>query len=153
MTGDKRGGSADGVHLDEMRGTGEWVDGRKHGHWVYFFENGRKAHEGEYIRGKRDGLWTSWYADGPKSGESYYKDDKQNGWCVAWHRNGVKACEGEFEDRQHGLWSGGRIAVRWEWLPSWIEERPTVFGSFGMMDPKGARAMFGSFLSTAARKW
>ena len=108
MSRDKQVDSGDGVDLDGMRGTGDYVDGLKHGHWVYFFdvfEDNRKAHEGEYIRGKRHGLWKSWYAYGPKSGECYFKDGEMNGWSVAWHPNGAKASEGEMLDgRQHGVW-------------------------------------------------
>lgn len=96
--------SGDGIDLDTLEGSGEYLDGLKHGHWVYSFQD-RKICEGEYVRGKRNGLWTYWYAYGSKSGECYFKDGKMNGWCIAWHPNGVKASEGEkIDDQQHGVW-------------------------------------------------
>ncbi len=39
--------------MANSRTTGEMVDGKKHGYWITYYENGIKRSQGRYIHGKK----------------------------------------------------------------------------------------------------
>ena len=59
------------------RTRGSLKNGRKHGPWVFYFENGRLSKKGTYNNGKKEGLWTWFNKSGPVLGPftEKYKND------------------------------------------------------------------------------
>lgn len=59
---------------DGSTGSGEFVDGKRHGPWTIWHKNGHKAEQGQYVEGERVGLWKRWSpADEPRSDLDYSK--------------------------------------------------------------------------------
>ncbi len=77
----------------------------RHGHFIYYFENGKKKSEGECVDNLNEGMWTYWHESGAKQSEGKMLRDKKTGQWVYWYENGAKEREGSFEDgKPEGLW-------------------------------------------------
>jgi uncharacterized protein len=83
----------------------------KQGHFIYFYENGRKSSEGECVNDKNEGFWTDWHENGQKKSEGKFKNDlRQNKWTY-WHENG--------HIKSEGLYINDNAEDRWEyWFDS-----------------------------------
>jgi antitoxin component YwqK of YwqJK toxin-antitoxin module len=46
-----------------LSGTGDYLDGERHGHWTFYFRNGQVKSEAGYVNGQLDGLCL-WYREG-----------------------------------------------------------------------------------------
>ena len=55
---------------------GFYKNGKKDGHFTYWFENGQKMQQGNYQAGKLDGLWIFWDREGKEIDRATYKDGK-----------------------------------------------------------------------------
>jgi uncharacterized protein len=77
----------------------------KQGHFIYFYENGKKASEGECVNNKNEGFWTYWHENGQKKSEGKFTNDlKQDRWTY-WHENGQRKSEGMYMDNNaEGKW-------------------------------------------------
>jgi len=77
----------------------------KQGHFIYFYENGRKESEGDCVDNKDEGFWTNWYENGQKKSEGNYKNDLMQDKWTYWHENGQKKSEGLYvDDQSEGNW-------------------------------------------------
>jgi hypothetical protein len=119
------------------RYAGDWVDGKRHGYGVFFFDNGDK-YEGDFERGKRYGRGTMVYSDG-----AVYEGD----W-VAGKREGVGVLTSAEGDAYEGHWKNdlkhgpGRLfyrATRKMYEGEWVEGNPKcgVFSSIPGGDKLG----------------
>ncbi|MDD9812334.1 MAG: hypothetical protein OXU71_11650 [Gammaproteobacteria bacterium] len=85
-----------------MTSEGHYVDGKKHGYWLYVdslgnaaegkYENGERhgkwiersnwngVEEGEYVNGRKHGMWTQRFADGTTGGGQYVNGRKHGYW-------------------------------------------------------------------------
>jgi len=78
----------------------------KHGHFIYYFENGNKSSEGDYVDDKSEGIWTTWYENGQKKSEGAYNDDLADGIWHYWYETGEKKSEGTcINDKKMGVWN------------------------------------------------
>jgi len=77
----------------------------KLGHFIYFYENGRKDSEGDYKNNKNEGTWIYWHENGQKKSEGVFRNDlKQDKWTY-WHDNGQKESEGLYiDDNEENKW-------------------------------------------------
>jgi len=69
---------------------GEYEDGKRHGHWVYFYPDGKLWSEGYFKRGVSDGPRSTWYENGIKRYEGFY-------------RNGLIAGKWRYYDQKGGM--------------------------------------------------
>lgn len=71
-----------------------------------YYENGRKEMHGEFKDGKRHGEWTYWFQDGRKWTESRYENDLRIGKAIIWRESGYKNYEGSYSNgKPHGTWT------------------------------------------------
>jgi len=77
----------------------------KQGHFIYFYENGKKASEGECVNDKNEGFWTYWYENGQKKSAGKFKNNlRQDKWTF-WHENGRIESEGLYiDDNNENKW-------------------------------------------------
>jgi len=81
----------------------------RQGHFIYYFENGRKSSEGNYVNNKNEGLWTYWHENGKKESEGIFKNDLRQDKWASWHDNGQKESEGLFiENKAEDNWESAR---------------------------------------------
>lgn len=77
----------------------------KHGHFVYYYENGNKSSEGAYLNNVHEGIWSYWENDGKLRSSGYYRQDKRNGKWTYWNFDGRIMMEGNYKnDFQDGEW-------------------------------------------------
>ena len=70
-------GTAQAFHLNgRKKSESNYVDGKRHGLLILWYENGQKRSEGNYVDDKRHGLVTVWSESGQKQGEINYVDGK-----------------------------------------------------------------------------
>lgn len=55
---------------------GVFKNGKKVGHWQFFYPNKKLHFEGDFEENKRNGLWIYYRRDGSKLNETWYRNDK-----------------------------------------------------------------------------
>ena len=101
--GPKRAPIGRRVHRHLPRGTSEAQ--LKHGMYTQWNDPGHKRAKGEYLEGMRHGTWVWLWPDGSKREERNYRHSILHGKVVAWYANGQKGVEEEwFEGRPNGTW-------------------------------------------------
>ena len=86
----------------QTAGINQYVNGKRHGHWVLRFADGN-VHEGPFVDGKKNGHWVIRLANGNVY-EGPFMDGKQHGhWVYRPADGGVQ--EGPFVGgKRHGPW-------------------------------------------------
>ena len=98
------GWSKDLYDTGQVEALSLYKDGKAHGHYTGWYENGQKSMEGNYKDGKLMSDM-SWKPDGTKCPLTNIKDG--NGVFVAYHMNGQKKEAVNFKDgKKHGLVTG-----------------------------------------------
>ncbi len=66
---------------------------------VFYYENGNKKMDGYYnADGKKHGKWTYWREDGKIWSEGYFNEGKDDKMRRTWHENGQKHYEGRYKN-------------------------------------------------------
>ncbi|MCZ2342336.1 MAG: GYF domain-containing protein [Bacteroidales bacterium] len=73
--------------------AGVMKEGKKHGKWQHWHENGKPQKEEFFLNGVKHGPETNWYKDGTKEFESSFVDGNEHGRHIEWWENGKKANE------------------------------------------------------------
>ena len=82
------------------------IDGKKHGLWRFWYENGQLKVESNYVDGKGEGFWRRLYKNGRERNEGFYVEGKRHGFWRFWYANGQLRCEGEYVNGEKvGVWS------------------------------------------------
>lgn len=78
----------------------------REGHFVYYYENGKKQSEGDYINDKHSGPWTYWYENGQKKSEGNCTAGNLEGIWTYYFESGEKKSEGKFiRNNRDGTWN------------------------------------------------
>ena len=79
-----------------------YVDGKKHGTWIYYHVDGWKT-EAPYENGKEHGTVIQYYSDGSKRCETPYVNGNRHGTQIWYWRHGPKKSETPWVDgKKHG---------------------------------------------------
>lgn len=78
---------------------GFYINGKREGQWVSFFENGQKQSEGFFKNGLRDGKALVYYQNGQLYYEGYYKDGKEVGKWIFFDQQGKKLQEKDYDSK------------------------------------------------------
>ncbi|MCP3916393.1 MAG: hypothetical protein GY711_12620 [bacterium] len=78
------------VYEDGATGTGEYVDGLRHGAWTILHPGGEKQEEGSYAGGLRTGAWRWYWPNGRTRSEATYVDGKKDGVVTFWGADGER---------------------------------------------------------------
>jgi len=73
---------------EQIFSYGDYIDGISEKHWN---DNGTKHYYVEHKNGKRDGKYQMWHDNGQLFVDSFYKNGKEVGVTTYWHDNGVKS--------------------------------------------------------------
>jgi hypothetical protein len=68
---------------------GSIKDGKEHGPWVTYWDNGQLRTKGTYKDEKRDGPWVTYWFNGQLRTKGTYKDGKRDGPWVRYWDNGT----------------------------------------------------------------
>lgn len=79
--------------------AGPYVGGKKHGDWVWWYENGEKQRVTHYENGVKHGKCIWWYNTGIKKSEIIF-DNNRNIKQLSWDKNGVKTKNPSFSSFQ-----------------------------------------------------
>jgi antitoxin component YwqK of YwqJK toxin-antitoxin module len=147
--------------------TAEYVDGKKHGAYVEFYQNGKKKAEGRYYREVEDGIWTTYfyngaietrgararglrhgpfekfYPSGEKKAVEAYDDGVAHGRWVSWHENGQIESEQHFvkglaHGRERHWYADGTLASEGQFENGFAEGLFTAQDEKGRMLSRGA---------------
>jgi antitoxin component YwqK of YwqJK toxin-antitoxin module len=84
---------------------GSIKDGKKHGPYVTYWDNGQLFSKRTYKNGKMDGPWVSYWGNGQLFSKGTFKDGKQDGPWVGYHENGQLNYKGTYKDgKKDGPW-------------------------------------------------
>lgn len=72
----------------QIQQEGEFKDGRRHGKWISYFENGNKWSLNSYDIGNLDGEYKTWYENGELNVEGYYTNGQPSGNWKYFDENG-----------------------------------------------------------------
>jgi len=84
---------------------GTFRNGKLHGLWVEYYDNGQLEWKGTHKDGKREGSWVWYYDNGQVRTKGTYKDGKQTGPWVHHYDNGQIWTKGTYKDgKDDGPW-------------------------------------------------
>lgn len=63
----------------ELASIQQYIDGKDHGKWVFYYPNGQVETKGKFKIGKRVGTWKYYFEDGQIKQISKYKEGLKNG--------------------------------------------------------------------------
>lgn len=142
------------------------MDSVRQGHYVKYFENGKKESEGEYLDNFQVGKWNSWYENGSKSSEelflsriedirkvlesdtvlsksrnnaTYGYSGIRNGKNVWYYENGKKSSE--------EVYKNGRIQNLSTWNEEGRKEVVEIKDPYGSYEPPEFRGNISAFIS------
>src|SRR5690554_6065858 len=74
-------GRSESLHYDngQIIRTGEKIEGKKVGTWIWYHKNGEENIKGYFENGKREGTWKTFDSTGVLRQEKVYKNNKLNG--------------------------------------------------------------------------
>ena len=84
--------------VKNIRKLQQFRDGKKHGIYITWYGNWRKAEQGQYKNGIRHDLWIQWDPMGEKESQGIYKDGNRHGLWTLWNPNGQKDSEIIYEN-------------------------------------------------------
>lgn len=83
----------------------DFVDGKQHGEYVEYLQNGNINYKRSYANGAEDGEWIEYYDNGNISKKENYKDGQLNGEWITYYDNGQIRVKGQFENGEEvGEW-------------------------------------------------
>jgi antitoxin component YwqK of YwqJK toxin-antitoxin module len=84
---------------------GYFKNGKKHGPYATYWNNGQLLSKGNYKDGEKDGPWVKYFNNGKLFFKGNYKDDKKQGPWVWYHDNGQLQSKGNYKDeKMDGPW-------------------------------------------------
>ena len=94
---------------------GRFLDGKRDGKWVQWYDNGQVEVQGEYYRGKKHGEWSLWYNNGKAKEQGTFTFGKIDSLYKYWFDNGHLKEEQRYKKGlPHGRWT------------KWYKEDPTL---------------------------
>lgn len=76
-------------HPNEQRASfGEFVEGKRSGHWEYYFPTGSIERQGSFVGGVAEGVWTAFHPSGARRSEGEMVDGKEHGTWTYWEEDG-----------------------------------------------------------------
>ncbi len=63
----------------QVRLKGSFLEGERHGHWVYYYDNGKRWSEGHYVNGLEDKKRRVWHHNGQLNYEGMFRMGKKVG--------------------------------------------------------------------------
>jgi antitoxin component YwqK of YwqJK toxin-antitoxin module len=72
-----------------VKETGSYLNGQRHGLWERFDENGNKLGEGNYLNGIKHGKWVIWDENQIKRFEFKYVNGVKSDLWSSWDENGI----------------------------------------------------------------
>ena len=97
----------------QVRTLEKYKDGKAHGPYLYWWENGKKAQQKNNREGRAHGDWTSWHENGQKQLQQTVRFGKIEGAASRWYKNGVKKDELVYAD--------GKIVSVVVWKPNAVK--------------------------------
>lgn len=111
----------------------------KHGPGVWFHPGGGMAAQGPYRDGRRHGVWSSWDEEGRRSSVISHAAGEYDGLYVTWWPNGVRQSEIEWKaGKKHGRsrsWGDDGKPLAITYYDQDRVVRRTVFGADGKPVP------------------
>jgi antitoxin component YwqK of YwqJK toxin-antitoxin module len=96
---------------------GTYRNGKKHGLWVRYHDNGQLSYKGTYKNGKTEGPWVFYNEDGQLSSKGNWKDGKRDGHWVGYNRDGQIEWRRTYKNGvKDGPWVGYNKDGQIEWL-------------------------------------
>ena len=97
----------------QVRTLEKYKDGKAHGPYLNWWENGKKAQQKNNREGRAHGDWTSWHENGQKQLQQTVRFGKIEGAASRWYKNGVKKDELVYAD--------GKIVSVVVWRPNGVK--------------------------------
>lgn len=77
----------------KVRGRGFIQDGKRHGPWIFFDDNGQRLSAGDFKAGEEDGPWVFFHPNGQMESRGAFKDGRQDGPWTFFNPNGTTILE------------------------------------------------------------
>jgi antitoxin component YwqK of YwqJK toxin-antitoxin module len=89
----------------QLKSKGYFIDGKKNGEWLMWYENGEKKARFEYKNDLLTDTAFGYYENGKLMCIRMFSDGKSEGGFLFWYDNGKLKTEGHFTNNQKsGLW-------------------------------------------------
>jgi antitoxin component YwqK of YwqJK toxin-antitoxin module len=100
---------------------GQFVKGRQHGEWTYYFDNGQVNRKATFSEGKPNGSWEVFRADGTLAAKRGFKDGKRDGEWINYDETGKQPLTEEHyvAGEPDGVWK--------TWFPNGKQKQQVSF--------------------------
>lgn len=71
---------------NQIQNTGQYLNDKYEGQFIWYYENGQKSSEINYVNGFKEGIAAEWYSDGTPDTEEVYKKGKRIGKIRVFNR-------------------------------------------------------------------
>lgn len=130
----------------QVKGKGEYKDGKRIGEWTFFHPNGKTEQKGKYDKkGRAQGEWKWYYESGNLLREETYLNDLREGPMTEYSDTGNIVTKGEFVEgmkegkwvyymgdyRDEGEYKGGQMSGEWK---SWHTSTGKIKSSGSFID-------------------
>jgi len=89
-----------------IQSKGELLDGKEHGYWEMWWENGNTVANGYFKNGIADSMWNYFNEEGVHYRTGKFVNGLKHGTWIDYYPNKQIASIGEYnDDRQNGLWT------------------------------------------------
>ena len=116
-------------------------DGKEHGQYLAWHDNGQKERASLHKEGKAHGLYTLWHRSGKKSSEGHYKEGKKDGDWNTYYEAGGPKFRKTFQD--------GNLTAAISWQPNGEKCPVTNFadgeGAWVTYHPNGQKSEEGAY--------
>jgi len=97
---------------DLIKSEEEWREGRKHGSWTSWYENGKTSYLASWQQGQLNGPAQAWHDNGSRSAEYSFAKGEKHGIEVNWFR------EGGEQYRMDEFVAGRKNGIETRWYPN-----------------------------------
>ena len=85
--------------------SGSYQNGKEHGNWTWWYEDGTPMAKGKYNVGKQTGAWTWWHEGGSRKEEGDFIQGRRQGQWTTYFESGRKSAQGMYHNgMRQGSW-------------------------------------------------
>jgi antitoxin component YwqK of YwqJK toxin-antitoxin module len=102
---------ADGVYREfypneQLFVEGQFLNGRQHGEWTFYHENGEQNRKATYNNGQPDGAWDVFRSDGTLAARRSFRNGQRHGEWITYDKTGKNPLREEHyaDGNPEGVW-------------------------------------------------
>lgn len=129
--------------IDEETIKGKYINGKKEGSWIIYYDNGVLHSKGMYKDDSKDGVWVGYWNNGTLDHKGNWENGKKNGSWTQYHSNGKLWSKGNYINGKRvgqwvGYWEKGQLSFKGLYINGLKEGLVMYYNRDGTVDAQNA---------------